>query len=408
MDIRQHSLLNFGFDLTYQNSRFELDLTLVDKKKYINHTELELIQIGSKVFGDVIQDLYIKENKKIVVPISGGLDSRAILSALIELTPAYNINTYTFGTPGTYDYDIGNLVAKKMGTKHVAFDLNKYVYSFEELSDIARRNDYQTTLFHYPPIKDLDALYSDKTIWSGFFGDPSSGSKLILNDDGLNSKEHFIKKNLYANQKITSISLDKFNEHILLPHEYLQKGISVYETIDFCNRQFKYIAPHVLIRGFNYITPFTDKRWIGFILSIDDKYRINQNLFKKMLISMFPDAFSIKTKNMLGLPLKVSNLRYIMRKLSHRIQNNINKIYRLFKDKNINYIDFEKGFKTRDDLLSIINHIEKDYEFKRNYKFVYRELLNNHMNDSDSKKYILLISFYFNSYLNSKQSSIHI
>lgn len=408
MDIRQHSLLNFGFDLTYQNSRFELDLTLVDKKKYIDHTELELIQIGSKVFRDVIQDLYIKENKKIVVPISGGLDSRAILSALIELTPAYNINTYTFGTPGTYDYDIGNLVAKKFGTKHVAFDLNKYVYSFEELSDIARRNDYQTTLFHHPPIRDLDALYSDKTIWSGFFGDPSSGSKLILNDDGLNLKEHFIKKNLYANQKITSISLDKFNEHILLPHEYLQKGISVYETIDFCNRQFKYIAPHVLIRGFNYITPFTDKRWIGFILSIDDKYRINQNLYKKMLISMFPDAFSIKTKNMLGMPLKVSNLRYIMRKLSHRIQNNINKIYRLFKDKNINYIDFEKGFKTRDDLLSIINHIEKDYEFKRNYNFVYRELLNNHMNDSDSKKYILLISFYFNSYLNSKQSSIHI
>jgi len=75
-----------------------------------------------------ISKLFIS-GKKHVVPISGGLDSRAILASLLKFTEAANIYTYTFGTPSTFDYEIGNLIAKETGTMHTSFPLNDYIFS---------------------------------------------------------------------------------------------------------------------------------------------------------------------------------------------------------------------------------------------------------------------------------------
>ena len=41
-----------------------------------------------------------------MVPLSGGLDSRTILAALLEAGLKDRITTVTYGTPGTWDYDI--------------------------------------------------------------------------------------------------------------------------------------------------------------------------------------------------------------------------------------------------------------------------------------------------------------
>ena len=50
-----------------------------------------------------------------IVPLSGGLDSRAILGGLLNAGLKKQITTVTFGTPGTLDYEIGSYVAKRIG-----------------------------------------------------------------------------------------------------------------------------------------------------------------------------------------------------------------------------------------------------------------------------------------------------
>ena len=99
------------------------------------------------------------------------MDSRAILGALLEFTEAKNINTYTFGTPGTLDYDIGNYIAKKTGTNHTVYPLNEYKYSLSEEIMVSKILTISQYYFITLPFS-IANKYSDFKIWSGFMGDP--------------------------------------------------------------------------------------------------------------------------------------------------------------------------------------------------------------------------------------------
>ncbi|MCK5038835.1 MAG: hypothetical protein KAS16_07020, partial [Thermoplasmata archaeon] len=57
----------------------------------------------------------VAKEQKIIIPISGGLDSRAILDATLKCIPKENVVTFTFGEEGSLDFDIGKRVAKKAG-----------------------------------------------------------------------------------------------------------------------------------------------------------------------------------------------------------------------------------------------------------------------------------------------------
>jgi len=174
------SFLKLGYFLDYINKDIAIDVSNIDKQKYQNASETELIELGSRLWRESIASNF-KTNQKHLVPISGGLDSRAVLAGLLEHTEAKNIYTYTFGTPSTLDYDIGNYVAKKLGTNHTSFDLTKHMYKQEELEDISKRIQHQTVLFHHWPVWEVDKLFDTCTQWSGFMGDPIAGSHLLTN-----------------------------------------------------------------------------------------------------------------------------------------------------------------------------------------------------------------------------------
>lgn len=387
--------MNFGYDLTQSNTDFNLDISLVDKEKFSHFSESELIKIGSDIFRQVIAELYYNSYQKPVVPISGGLDSRAILAALIELCPAANIQTYTFGTPGTLDFEIGNQIAKILGTNHTTFNLTEHEYTLEEEKLISRRSNHQSLLFHHPPVLELDKIYSKMDIWSGFFGGPASGQHLLdLRLSNQEFKNLFLEKHLFAKNTITSIDFKNYWGFIDPPVECLEKGISYYECLDFYNRQKKYILPSIQIEGFNYITPFTHVKWLGFILSLENKYRINQYLYKKILLNMFPKLFAVRTKSNLGLSLNASKLRVNLSRIVIKLAN----IYGMNSVKNTNYIDFNEGFRNRKDLNKIIDHIRDDSLFQDRFPRVY-DMLFDKNKISNANEILLFLSFYFNEFL---------
>lgn len=342
-----NSFLQLGYFLDYKNPDLSFDFSGVDKEKYAGATEQELIEEGSKLWLEAISENF-KSNEKHLVPISGGLDSRAVLAGLLKHTDAQNIHTYTFGTPKTLDYEIGSYVAKKIGTKHTSFDLTQYKYKQAELEDISTRINRQTILFHHPPVWQLDKRFKELQLWSGFLGDSVSGDKIDLS---LNKGEEFtkyLKKNLYTK----SLSFGELNElaEVVEPAILDNQILTPLEEIDFINRQLKFIAPHVLMEGFDYKLPFLNEVFFNFMLSIPNKYREGQYLYKEILLHTFPKEFSWKTKTNLGLPLKASQARCFFKK----VENKIVRTMRL-KSKSTNYLDFDYHIRNKPDLRAVIS-----------------------------------------------------
>lgn len=370
-----NSFLKLGYFLDYKNKDIFIDVSNIDKQKYQKVTEDELINIGSKLWRESISANF-QTNQKHLVPISGGLDSRAILAGILEHTEARNIYTYTFGTPHTLDYDVGNYVAKKLGTNHTSFDLTQYTFSQKELEDISKRVDFQTILFHHAPAWEVDKKFEGCQNWSGFMGDPLAGSKLS-NEPSLLlevAKKQFIKKNSYV------FSIDLTNgvdfEELVEADLIDESLLTLDEQLDFQNRQTKYIAPHVLMQGHEYKIPFLYQPWVDFMLSVPNSFRNDQLLYKKILLHSFSKEFSYKTKTNFGLPLSASKNAIFAK----RVVDKLLRMTKLSSGKGINYLDFNEKIRTKKDLKDVIGTNVIDLKARDIIEWIdIKEILNNHL-----------------------------
>lgn len=136
-------------------------------------------------------------------------------------------------------------------------------------------------------------------------------------------------------------------------------------VIDLLNRQIKFIAPHVLMKGYKYKLLFTDKALTNFALSIDNDLYENQYLYKKMFLRAFPFLFSIPIKNNLGLPLNTSKFNVYSKRVSYGMKKYINTLYPFFIDPNINYLDFSDSIRNRKDLKTIIYNSIMDLKSRK-------------------------------------------
>ncbi|MGE3591197.1 MAG: asparagine synthase-related protein [Arcobacter sp.] len=370
-----NSFLKLGYFLDYKNENISIDVSNIDNQKYQDASENELIDIGSKLWKESINSNF-QSNQKHLVPISGGLDSRAILAGLLEHTEAKNIYTYTFGTPNTLDYDVGNYVAKKLGTNHTSFDLTQYIFNQNELEDISKRVDFQTILFHHAPTWEVDKKFEGCQNWCGFMGDPLAGSKLS-NEPTLSLdvvKKQFIKKNSYVSSidLTNGMNFEELIEATLIDNSLL----TLDEQLDFQNRQTKYIAPHVLMQGYEYKTPFLHQPWVDFMLSVPNSFRKDQSLYKNILLHAFPKEFSYKTKTNIGLPLGVSKNAIFAK----RVIDKILRITKLSSGKSINYLDFNEKIRTKKDLKDVIRTNVIDLKSRDIIDWIdIEEILNNHL-----------------------------
>ena len=353
--VNLNSFLKFGYFLNYTNPRYKVDLSKIDKGGYGEATEDELIDLGIKLWKEAIGKQF-DVNEKHVVPLSGGLDSRAILATLLELTEADNIYTYTFGTPGTLDYDIGCAIAKKVGTRHKMFPLMMHEYTMDELINVAKRIDFQTILFLHPPVKEVDDLFGDFNVWSGTIIDVYFGRHTHVKKAG--SFEQAVLNSFEENTYVTSTDLSNLSQRELLKYIDYNKGAERFlvleHIIDLLNRQLKFIAPHVLMRGYNYKLLIADGNLTEFALNIDNKYLENQYLYKKMFLKAFPKMFNYPTKSHYGLPLNANKARILEKGIQNKIKMTINKYIPLFLNPYLNYLDFDRSIREREDLKHII------------------------------------------------------
>jgi hypothetical protein len=381
-NVNLNSFLGFGYFLDYRHARYAVRFPPIDKSLYARATENELVDEGVRLFRSAVHK-QCRPGDRHLVPLSGGLDSRAILAALLEVTEAANICTYTFGTPGTLDYEIGCEIARLFGTNHTRFDLTRHTFTNDEEMEVSRRTGLQTILFHHQPIFEVERRFGGCVTWSGalidvYFGRHTHAAKgTTVAAAKLNSyrENRFVKStnlmNVAAEAFFPKTEYDPSTEDTLVREH----------CIDLLNRQLKFVAAHVLMSGFDYRVLFTDSDLTQFALNLDNRWLDFQYLYKKILLRAFPAYFAYPTKTTLGLRLDAGPVALGLRKIQLKAMELLARLGPSSRaPPATNYVDFGSAVRARPDLRSMITEHVSDLDRRGVVEWVpCKTLLEKHM-----------------------------
>lgn len=355
-ELRVQSFLKLGYFIDFTEDLQPIDFSRIDKARYVATPREQLIALGAEMLKQSFAQLF-EAGRDHVVPLSGGLDSRLVLGCLLQLMPAANIRTYTFGVPGSYDYEIGNLVAKHVGTRHIALPLDGMTYHRTDLLDFARRSQCQAMLFYHPPVHELERLFAGSVIWSGYVGDAVVGSHLHDPPSAtlLDAKRAHIKRRTI----VRSARLYNFNDDAFLPFVgdlgMNPEILTFDEQVLFAEAVRKYTAPLVLFEGFDYRTPLINSSWMDFSFSVPNRFRVDEALMIATARYAFPRLFDLPTKNSLGFPLGTAPA--VLRTMT--LVNKVRKLLHQFAPRHvvyphIIYNDYNEAIRSSPDLKSIV------------------------------------------------------
>ncbi len=350
-EIRVNSYLKLGYFIDYDRRTYPIDFSRIDASLYEKMDEDELVRLGTEKLRQTFREQFVSGAEH-VIPLSGGLDSRLILGALLELTEAKNIHTCTFGVPGTYDYDIGCQVGRHMGTRQSALPLNGFSYHEDELMNRAHRMHRQVNVFQCPPLWHMDRLFKGSLIWSGYIGDLVAGSHLPKEPAPTLAK---VRANyLQKRSMVSSMKLDRSTIEDLLPH--LTGGdedtslMTREEHLMFEEAVRKFTAPIVLLDGYTYKTPFINTPWFDFMMSVPRQYREGEYLLIKIAQHMFPDLFGLPTKTSYGAPLGARKEYVLFTRGTNKLRKMVRRKFPSLAYPPMLYDDFDERFRERNDL----------------------------------------------------------
>lgn len=359
--------LHFGYVPTSEDVLSSSNLVLVKESMHLPFQKScevsNLVKDGIKALDKTITDSVtnLLNYNSHVLPLSGGLDSRAILGGLLKNLDSSQIQLISIGSPKTWDFEIGQKIAKSTGLRYEAVDLSSISWDTKKLVQFAIQFGRPSTVFTNYLFSLIWSKYGkDKIYWSGFMGDPLAGSHLLPVDSNSwkLAIEKFAARESYS--KNVQLTPPGFQVESLLPQKPLLKhtNLSYDEQLDFAVRQQCYIKPIVLFEKYNCQAPFLGTEWVKFILNVPRQYRWNQNLYKEILKQAYPKLFSLPTKTNFGLPLSASRLKSQFFRLLVHVRYSV--AHRFFRNSSwsvhpaTNYIDFDESLRARKDLKTVV------------------------------------------------------
>lgn len=337
-----HEFLQLGYiSSTNDSKKFDYKFN----QGLTNLTENELINKAKELLIKEIEE-NIKDKDQLLIPISGGLDSRLILSAVSECRSLTEVNTLTYGTKGSLDYEIGSHIANKMGTKHTEINLMKHTFNLEDLYEFAQNVDRPTVLFHNIPYSKINQNKYDLLL-SGFLGDVASGKRFnfenVEKENDIVKEEYF--KSMFQRHNFNVDNKELLNKLMHLPQDSNFYNLTYKEIVYIKEHNLK-INVNQVYAAFNNVdifTPFYNTEFMNFLLSLPHKYKLNQTLYKKLIFEkMNENLANIPVKNFYGSMYTTSGIKKkiirsknsLIHKMSNKFEN-INSPY-------VNYVDFRK------------------------------------------------------------------
>jgi hypothetical protein len=303
---RDLSILCLGYDINRHTSALPFTLEILTNLSTEMAFAPNIISYGASLLREIITDFVDDKMDKIVLPLSGGYDSRLLLVLLLQLRPPQTINTFTYGTPGSFDYEIGRKVAMMAGTVHQQINLEDFPFTIEYLKYNASQTYNNISPFHLPPLSYLRQYYLDFTFFSGAFGDSVAGSKLMKKPPK-DLVRSFFRKNLFINKSTllynSEISLQPLFKYLDQNKIANIENLDKYEFLDLYYRQNQYTQSSLNWKDFRVFTPFSHPKWVNFMLALPMVYRYNRSYVKDLFNYLSPPFMKLPFKS----DLKKSN-----------------------------------------------------------------------------------------------------
>jgi hypothetical protein len=254
-----------------------------------------------------------------LVSLSGGFDSRAVLGGLLECVAAENISAITFGGPDTSDLKIGQYVAEAAGVRSMTFPiLEDY---FEDTFLRRRANDYSYTYsaFATQPARMIRFLSEEEgtygvSLW-GVGGDAISGSHLHDGDDNLppcadfTDRVRLLTSRLYIPVAVVSqiIGIEPVEIESIVGGLLERSGLPEYdESWQFLDGWDIFVRGRMELIG---VLPFETESWrcphlsgeyFEQMASLCYHQKLHQAAYREMLAHRFAALFSLPAKRLQG------------------------------------------------------------------------------------------------------------
>lgn len=246
----------------------------------------------------------VLDGRTAVVPLSGGFDSRLIVSMLYKYGYS-NVICFTYGTSKNWEIAISSEVARRLGYKWYFVEYNKNTVG--KFTDNESFNDYARFACNFSSNVHLQDYFAVKKLSNhkyipynsvfipGHSGDFIAGSHLtdqLVYDSSLNIyniaslilKYHYkLNKKIIKNIRFIDLVKEQLYEFCLtLPHD-------IYENWEIKERQSKFIVNANRIYenfGFCHAIPLWDKEIIDFFSSIPPEWRFNKKIYDEYLTTI--------------------------------------------------------------------------------------------------------------------------
>ncbi len=374
-----HEFLQLGY-LSQKSKVKNIEFNFYES---INKTEKEdLLNIGFELLNNNVNEII--NNKNVVVPISGGLDSRLLLSSVLENKNAKDVNTLTFGTPGSLDYEIGNKIAKKIGTKHLAINIEKLNFNIEELYLYGSQITNPVVMFHNLPARSFN-LGNESVVLSGYLGDVISGKR--LNEDSENDWQ--TEKLNYFTWMTNRHSFNVDNKKLLnelTENSFFQSenNLTKKEVI-FMKEHNEKLNRHQVLGNINNVkTPFFNNEFMNFLISLPKELRLDQNFYKELIFKKYNSSLNdIAVKNFYGSKFNSTKVTKLFNRNKNAVFNRLSKKVNFISNPYVNYVDFKLKLYTDEKfkklILNLLNSLkERDIgEYKKECERVIYEINKN-------------------------------
>lgn len=261
-------------------------------ERFVNYV-LECVENDDTAQVDLVSiiDEMVGEDKErtIVVPLSGGLDSRLILAALLSSKHKYNVRAITFGEPGLWDTQFARDFAKSVSVPWEFIDLRDDIWDLKILQNLYEDGEGPVWFVDRYLNQLARMRYEGAIVFSGFMGDPLAGSHLAKSPSGTvrEAIALFDKRNRLQTEDGLMLKFDwaTIDSCVTRAHGYL----TIDEVLDFGIRQASLIRPIVAPEAADYVKcPFLHPSWVKFCLSQPYKARLNCAWYWAYAFKNFP------------------------------------------------------------------------------------------------------------------------
>jgi hypothetical protein len=301
-----------------------------------------------------------------VVPLSGGLDSGAIVGELREHLPSSQLVLTTFGVPGTWDYEIPQLIAKKFGLRHVLFNMLDERWDPDQLARTARLLDRPVNVHQsYVRRKMVEHFGSDCVFWSGFLGEiAGTDYPLLPATDRVGALNAFFEVHppckyrgdeswrrvfdyVLSETPWDTLQHPKFG---LAPH-MRDDGIGdadktyIARTVEYGIRDFQNTYQIVTVPGFRWKSPFMRSEWVNFWTNVPYELLWHRCLYRSAICRAYEDLAELPSVYTSGMPLGSSKRRVVVGKVLARTDRRLNKRNVYHAHPRSNYMDWSEALR---------------------------------------------------------------